>query len=314
MITIFTTAKPFIGQIKVNQINALKSWKALSPDVEVILFGNGEGYTQVAKELDLMHIPEVETSEQGTPLVNSMFALAQVHGRYPVQMYVNCDIILLDDLLPTIQRIKMDRFLMIGQRWDIDWNQEISLEDPDWQHRLWKQVHQYGHLHFPAGSDYFVYRGPLWEGLPTLVIGRAGYDNELIYHCLASQVPVIDVTEAVRVVHQNHNYGHHPQGEHAVWYGPEAELNFRGSRDRKFIFEIPDADWCLSPNGLVRNYCRGDRIRYLRRFLGMRPILGNESAWVRWAWYGAWYGLTLAQRVRSMVHKAGVLVRGAWKD
>jgi len=51
MIIIFTTAKPFIGRIKVNQINALKSWQALASDVEVMLFGSGWGYAEVAEEL-----------------------------------------------------------------------------------------------------------------------------------------------------------------------------------------------------------------------------------------------------------------------
>lgn len=264
MITIFTTAKPFVGQIKVNQINALKSWKALSPDVEVILFGSGEGYAQIAKELSLVHIPEVETTEGGTPLVNSMFALAQARGRYPLQAYVNCDIILLDDLLLAVRQIRLDRFLMVGQRWDMDLDQAIEFEDPGWQQQLRLQIHRHGHLHPPAGSDYFVYRGSIWEGIPTLVIGRAGYDNELIYRCRVSRVPVIDASDVVTVVHQNHDYGHHPQGQYGVWHGEGAQINKRAVGGRTFIFTLVDVDWRLSSKGLARSYCRGDWERYLQ--------------------------------------------------
>jgi len=272
MITIFTTAKPFIGQIKVNQINALKSWQALAPDIEIILFGSGEGYAEVAKELGIVRIPEVETSEQGTPLVNSMFALAQVCGHYPVQMYVNCDIILLDDFLPAIQQIKMERFLAVGQRWDIDLNQEIDFDDAAWRQLLTRRVRQHGSLHPPSGSDYSVYKGRIWGGLPKLVVGRGGYDNELIYHCRASGLPVIDVSDAVTAVHQNHDYDHHPRGVDGVWNGPEAQLNYRAARDsnRGFVCTLIDADWRLSPDGLVRNYRRGGWRHYLQFLYALR--------------------------------------------
>ncbi|MEI6972700.1 MAG: hypothetical protein WCL44_14425, partial [bacterium] len=51
MITFFTTAKPFEGATRVRQINAIRSWQAVHPDVEVMLFGNGMGYSEIAAEL-----------------------------------------------------------------------------------------------------------------------------------------------------------------------------------------------------------------------------------------------------------------------
>jgi len=262
MITISTTAKPFLGQIRVNQINALRSWKATSPDVEILLFGSGEGFAEVAEKLGIAHIPEVETSEQGTPLHNSMFALARARGRYSVQAFISCDIILLDDFLPAIQRIKMDRFLIVGQRWDLDLSREIDFEDPAWAQLLRQEVEQRGILHPPGGSDYFVYRGSIWEKMPPVVVGRGGEDNELIYHCRASRVPVIDASDAVTVVHQNHDYRHHPQGQDGVMFGAEAQLN-RSAYSGLALTPI-DADWRLSSKSLARNYCRGDWERYLQ--------------------------------------------------
>ena len=43
MLTFFTTAKPFREHDAIIQRNALKSWKLLHPDVEVIFFGDDEG-------------------------------------------------------------------------------------------------------------------------------------------------------------------------------------------------------------------------------------------------------------------------------
>ncbi len=51
MLTIFATAKPFRGHTAVIQRNALQSWKALHPDIEVILFGDDSGAAQAEQEL-----------------------------------------------------------------------------------------------------------------------------------------------------------------------------------------------------------------------------------------------------------------------
>jgi hypothetical protein len=51
MLTLFTTAKPFEGHSGVIQRNALKSWKLLHPDIEIILFGDDAGGAELAREL-----------------------------------------------------------------------------------------------------------------------------------------------------------------------------------------------------------------------------------------------------------------------
>src|SRR5258708_33627463 len=60
MITIFTTAKPFTGHSGVIQRNALKSWKELHADAEVILFGDEEGAAEAAREAGARHVGKVE--------------------------------------------------------------------------------------------------------------------------------------------------------------------------------------------------------------------------------------------------------------
>lgn len=49
MITFFTTAKDFAGASGVGQVNAIRNWLALHPEVEVLLFGRGEGYVETAR-------------------------------------------------------------------------------------------------------------------------------------------------------------------------------------------------------------------------------------------------------------------------
>src|SRR5215472_14588751 len=97
MITLFTTAKRFCGHFKVIQRNALRSWTLLHPDVEIILFGDEEGYAEAARDFRLRHEPHVPKNEFGTILVSGMFERAQALARHDLVCYVNCDILLLPD-------------------------------------------------------------------------------------------------------------------------------------------------------------------------------------------------------------------------
>ena len=77
MLTFFATAKPFSGQNAIIQRNALESWKQLSPEVEVILFGDEPGAAEICGELGLRHEPQVKRHEGGMKYLNYMFERAQ---------------------------------------------------------------------------------------------------------------------------------------------------------------------------------------------------------------------------------------------
>src|SRR5579859_392882 len=106
MLTFFTTAKPFKAQSGIIQRNALRSWKLLSPQVEVILFGNEDGAAQVCEEVGLRHIPHVEMNEVGLKRVDYYFDRAQEVAQHDVLCYVNCDILLTPDFLVAVERVK----------------------------------------------------------------------------------------------------------------------------------------------------------------------------------------------------------------
>ncbi|MBI4651560.1 hypothetical protein HY745_09820 [Candidatus Desantisbacteria bacterium] len=252
MITIFTTPKPFSGQNKINQINAISSWKALHPDIEVIIFGNGEGVKDIAENMGLRHIVDVKNNEYSTPLISSMFELAEKAGRFDMQMYINCDIILMDDFIPSVKCITMNPFLMVSQRWDLTLNEAIDFKNPDWQKILRKKVEENGILHLPTGIDYFLYNKGIWKNIPDMVVGRAGYDNWLIYYCRSRNIPVIDSTGVITAVHQNHDYKHIKNEKEEAFSGPEASKNIELGGGHKFLFTIADADWKIDKSGLSK--------------------------------------------------------------
>jgi hypothetical protein len=58
--------------------------------------------------------------------------------------------------------------------------------------------------------DYFVFRKGLYKELPDLVIGRVFWDQWLVWKARASGAALLDATDAVTAIHQNHDYGYHP--------------------------------------------------------------------------------------------------------
>ena len=59
MLTFFTSPKPIIGHNAIIQKNALRSWRNLSSEIEIIVFGEGEGIAELCEEINGTHIKEV---------------------------------------------------------------------------------------------------------------------------------------------------------------------------------------------------------------------------------------------------------------
>ena len=94
MITLFTTPKNFTGIFKMIQLNALRSWRALSPDIQIIIFGDSDGSQEAAEEIQAEYIPRVQCSPQGVPLLSDLFRQAQKVAKYSIMTFINADIIL----------------------------------------------------------------------------------------------------------------------------------------------------------------------------------------------------------------------------
>jgi hypothetical protein len=252
MLTIFSAPKPFVGHIDLIQRNAIGSWIALGPDVEVILIGDEIGLTETAAEFDLVHIPQVQRNELGTPLLNSIFSSANEAASTPNLCYVNADILLMDDLLPTLKRVvdHFSKFLLIGQRWDLEVLQALAFEN-GWQSRMRSQIKDQGDLHPPAGSDYFVYPKGVFDDLPEFALGRAGWDNWMIYAARSKTIPVIDASKKITIIHQNHGYEHLPDGK-PHYRLPETKKNVRLAGGKETIFTLLDANWTLTEQGIQR--------------------------------------------------------------
>jgi hypothetical protein len=103
------------------------------------------------------------------------------------------------------------------------------------------------------------------------------------------RVPVVDATQVVLAIHQNHDYSFHPGGQKGLWQDVEAQQN-HALLGKGHFATIDNATHRLTPNGLRPNYYHWivqskrkalgaryavwfgllDLTRPLRRFLGLR--------------------------------------------
>jgi hypothetical protein len=226
VLTIFTSAKAFRDRAEVHQNNAIQSWLRLFPDVEILIFGNETGVDEVSSRYGLRNIPQVERTELGTPILSCMFYEAQRLARHDLVAYVNADIILMEDFERAVRRVSRwrSRFVMVSHRWDIDLDEPLEFS-AGWQSRLRRRLTQTARLSDSSALDCFVFRRGVISAMPPFAIGRPAWDNWLIKHLLASNIPVVDGTADYVAVHPNHGYGHVPKASGQVWEGPEADRN-----------------------------------------------------------------------------------------
>ncbi len=214
-ITIFSAPKPFLDpHISTIQRNAIRSWIELGEQADVVLLGNESGLQQAAADLNVNIIPRVERNERGTPLISSLFSLARQVNKNEIMFYVNADIILLPQCLPVIGRVhqQIDNYLLVGRRWDLEVKQELSFGN-GWSERLLAKTSREGRLRGHTAMDYFIFPRHLYQEIPPFAVGRAGWDNWMIYQAFQQSWPVINTTAAFPVIHQNHDYSHLPEGK-----------------------------------------------------------------------------------------------------
>ena len=227
LITLFSAPKPFTNpHIATIQRNAIKSWTLL-PDVEVILLGEETGLADASREFGVKHISEVLRNPNGTPLISSMFQLARENSKSDLLCIINADMILMQDFVEAAKQVVKlkNKFVLLSQRWDLNVTHPIDFTD-GWQDRLTSMVHGEGTLHKPSGSDFFLFRKTCYQDIPEFTIGRAGWDNWMIYKARQEKWPVIDCTPSVMIIHQNHDYSHLPGGK-PHYEHPDTNENIR---------------------------------------------------------------------------------------
>lgn len=283
LITLFSAPKSFSDPATaVSQRNAIRSWKQL-PDVDVLLLGREDGLAEAAREIGLRHSAELAFNTNGVPLISSMVRLARQAGNSPLLCIINADIILMSDFVAAARQVAdlmpskllSSGCVLLSRRWDLD--VEMSLEFSNgWEARLRREARQIGRLHRPTGSDLFLFPRDCYTDVPDFAIGRAGWDNWMIYKARSESWPVIDGTPSMTIIHQNHDYRHLP-GARPHYDHPETRLNTRLAGGQAATrYTVLDATHVLVDGRLQRPLMSAPRVMrqvelFLRRLLFFLP-------------------------------------------
>ena len=222
----------------------------LGKDVEVILLGDEAGIKETAEAFGIHWMPVESRSASGAPLINELFRLAGGHAKHHVLCYVNADIILIDDFLPSTRLVaqSFEHFLIVGNRYDLQLDDELPMQG-NWIEDLRRSVREHAKPHPPMGSDYFIFNKGQFEDMPPFVLGRAGWDNWMIFKARHAGVPVVDASRGITAIHQNHDYAHLPGGE-PHYRHLESAHNIQLAGGYETMFRLRDSSWLAAPNGI----------------------------------------------------------------
>lgn len=276
-VSIFTIPKAFAGHAGVIQANAIRSWAAHG--LHVILVGDDPGVRELAAELGATHLHDVPRTERGTPLLDWAFRRADEAARGRWVVYANADILFPDDPAPVLSRLGDRTALAVGRRTNADITSPLDFTTDRWRADA-RAAAAAGSLAHPSAIDYFAFpKGSPLRDLPPFAVGRPGWDNWLCDRALSLGFPLIDLTEALLAVHQNHDYSHIRGAAPRQTYGPESGRNINLAQGR--YREISDATMRLTRDGrLAWNHYQAARAAWRR---GARAAaiahLTHPAAW-----------------------------------
>ena len=208
-ITIFTIPKTFGGlqnSSRIEQDNAIISWRNLRPKPDIILYGNDPGVYQAAERFGALNHPTILKTPLGTPLVSEAFKYVDALTSADLTAYVNCDIITPQVWMDAVQlaadQLPEGPFVLVGQRWDVEVGHPMNY-DCSWCERLNAKCRSEGRRHGTGGSDYFVFpRGSCFSLMPPFAVGRCGWDNWSMSHAVSLGIPLVDLSRYALVYHQ----------------------------------------------------------------------------------------------------------------
>jgi hypothetical protein len=276
MLTLFTVPKGFVGHIGIIQRNAIRSWQACIPGVQIILFGSDDGVAEAAVELQVEHGSAIRFSAYGAPMLDSVFAQARARSIHPILCFANADIIFRGYLGPLLS-LEVP-FLAIGESVDAELFESVCFADENWRSKITDRCVTRG----PFALDFFFFSRDLYVDIPPFRIGRARYDNWMVWSALRQRAMVVDVGNLLQAVHQRHGYGHLSGGQKEAYRGFDALQNEKlaGIWCNLHLHSVHDARFVLTADSLVENprrfaFFRQWRLRLvgkIRELLGLSPF------------------------------------------
>lgn len=193
MISFFANVRPFTGEFAEIQRVAISSWLETHRGAEVTILGDVEGAFDVAMDMGVGWVQDVEANERGTELVSDIWRQGVADANNEWICALNSDNVMGANIVMATEALKdVEHPFVTGQRWDVDPGRPKGAK-----------------LHPPCGVDWFLFRAgtvPV-EEIPPFAVGRTLYDNWLVWAAIEKWgMTVIDATTDVTVIHINHGF------------------------------------------------------------------------------------------------------------
>jgi len=273
MLSIFTTTRDFIGEFDNIQKNAINSWRSLSDEIEIMIMGRADGAEKMAKKTNAIYLPDVPLSESGMPTLPGMFSRAQLSSKYNMLCFINADIILPYNFLDVITNLKKIKknFLAVGHRWNYDVNNLIDFSDELILNQFWNNAKKNSVKESCAAIDYFIFRRGSFNNIPQLIIARMAYDNWLLWKARRIRIPLIDLSEELFVIHQNHSVKYKKYNDLNDYINDtDAKNNYNIIKNRTLT--LLDTNWIYKNNTIFPKNSQ----EFKQRNLGKLPIIFPE--------------------------------------
>lgn len=273
-ILIVAAPKKFEGHIKIIQDNAIKSWALLFGAENICLFGDSET-EENSKRLGT-HYATPKYSDTNVPLLDSILDTARSFGSDYI-LFINSDIVLMDDFkngFTLLEKLEKKPFMMVGRRTNLNVVETIDFNSK-WQEDLHGWANKDGILANEESIDYFLFPSDHLKEIPPLRVGRPGIDNILLYRARKiEKMDLIDATQDVQVVHENHDYSYFPGGKSAIYSGKDNDMNFKlGGGDYCYYYTISECNRSLK-NGKLKTRRHGIAYYTSKRYLFYKlPVL-----------------------------------------
>ena len=244
-----TIPRSFIDPYLIPQVNALNMIRNYDPSANIVLYSDDDGVKDYASK-NLYHAPDVVIKKGRLPLVNEALKYCAINFPECYICYINSDMLLVGntkELINYIDKRFSGNFIATGYRCNLHIDTVIkSNEIPD------------------------------LLSMPNFRVGRPGWDNWLAAKCRILGFALIDISNVVTLVHQEHPPAH-VQGtwkvswpiwkEHGIsHFASLLECNYRvTSINKNYYAKFDILGWALglSPFRYLRAAYRIIRARIL---------------------------------------------------
>jgi len=254
---LFSSPKPRNEQTEAVQVAAFRSWRRAFPKATILLYGDVASWNEEIESLVMQPAGPLVKGGKGGEVICEMFQDASKRGAGEILLYLNSDILLDDSAVKIVEKLRARPGPWLGsaRRWCLPkWSDVAPASELEWS-IFFSRAKKSGRWGEACALDIFLFRGLSFERMPPFFIGHRGWDNWMIFHARAKRIPVIDLSDEMRVIHCDHDYSY-AKGNSAPSRrdGPleDANLKMLGGEER--LFHLGHATHELS-HGTVRR-CR----------------------------------------------------------